>query len=125
MALSAAVVLSNPTIPYNRPSLAQVTISNSGGSPVTLKDLHPLVGAGTGLNSGVALGAWGPAIQPLVIPASGSAIATFPVVPFSPQVAGPSTEPLTYSIGCTLMTSDGSSFTATPATLTITPMVAN
>lgn len=121
MALSAVITLSSPTLSYNAPGLAQVAISNSGDSPVTLKDLRPIIGS----NTGVIQGQWGPPINPLVVPASGSVTETFALVPVSPQVVGPSTQPTTYSVGANLITSDGSSFAATPATLTVSPITAN
>lgn len=125
MAITASIFMSPSTVPYNRPSHASVVMANTGGSDVTIQTLQPLVNTGGGENTGIGLGAWAPGIKPIVVPAGNSVITTFEVLPFSPQVAGPSTQPTTYSVTCVVTTSDGSVTSPTPATLTVTPITAN
>lgn len=121
MALSATISMSPSTVPYNAGSVAVVTISNSGGSPVTLLDLRLSPGHTALVKSNQSQ-----PITPLSIPAGGSAITTVKVVPVAPQVVPASSLQVTsYSIGANLITSDGSSFAATPATLTVSPPLAN
>jgi hypothetical protein len=126
MAVTAVISLPHATVPYNRSSVAVVTISNGGDSAVTLSDLRPVIGANRGINTGINQSNQSQPITPLSIPASGSAITTFTINAFAPQVVPFSSEtPTTYSIGANLITSDGQSIAATPATLTISPPSAN
>jgi len=135
MALTASISLSQSTIGYNQKSSANVTISNSGGSDVTLSHLSPQILASGSEQYTVNLNsrASGPGLTgfspPITVPATGSVVVPFSYVVFSPQVAESGnlsqSVPATYSVGCNLITSDGSSFAPTAATLTISPILAN
>lgn len=119
MAMSASIALNPSSAPFNKPCTAIVTVSNSGASDVTLSSLQPLV-----YSSGEDISAYNtgctsqqpPRLINVTVPASGSANVTFPFVVFAPHAPGATS--LTYSIGCQIISSDGSSFAPTPATLT-------
>lgn len=134
MAITATIALDQTPIGYNQKSHATVTVSNSGGSDVTVTSLHPLILATgaptyeTNINSrasGLPKG-FG---QQFTSPAGGSVQVPFDYLVFSPQVLEQGnldqSVPLTYTVGCTVGTSDGSLVAPTPATVTITPIVAN
>jgi|SRR5271165_4283401 len=123
MTLSASVSMVPSSLSFNNPSTALVTVSNSGGSNVKLVSLTPIVNSdgskGTAVSS-INLQAPNASV---VVPATGSVIVPFQIVCWAPQ--GPnlsSLSPSVYSIGANLITSDGSSFSATPANLTINPL---
>lgn len=126
MALTATIALAQTPIAYNQKSSANVTVSNSGGADVTIVTLQPEFVpdrqfAASDLPKGFG--------QTFTVPASGSVVVPFDYVIFSPQVAEngnlSQSIPATYTVGCNIITSDGSSFSPTPATLTITPIQAN
>jgi hypothetical protein len=134
MAISASLALAETPIAYNQQSSANVTISNSGGSAVTVVDLQPQILASsapsyqTNVNSSSSSLPKGFG-QVFSVPASGSVVVPFSYCIFSPQVAEngnlDQSVPATYSIGCNIITSDGSSTAPSPQTLTITPISAN
>src|SRR5271166_5884398 len=99
MSMSATLSLAPSTAPYNAPTTAVVTISNSGGSPVNLVTLQPIIN-GDSVKDGAASPQQ--TLPTLVVPAGGSLITTFSFVPFAPQVVGPSTSPTTYQVGCNI-----------------------
>jgi hypothetical protein len=136
MALSATISLAQTPIGYNQQSSASVTVSNSGGSPVTITGFAPQILATgaptyqTNIDSQASLPTLaGINALPLTVPASGSLVVAFAYNVFSPQVAEAGnldqSVPTTYAVGCIVDTSDGSRFSPTPATVTITPISAN
>lgn len=134
MALSATLSLSQSPIGYNQKSSANVTVSNSGGSPVTVLSLQPQILASgapsleTNINSSSSSLPQGFGMV-FSVPAGGSVVIPFDYNVFSPQVVESGnldqSVPTTYSIGCNIITSDGSSFAPSPQTVTITPISAN
>lgn len=135
MAMSATIALAQTPIGYNQQSSANVTVSNSGGAAVTITSFKPqlLATGAPSYQTNIDSRASGPGIQgfapPLTVPAGGSLVVPFTYVCFSPQVVEngnlSQSVPATYGVGCNIITSDGSSFAPTPATLTITPISAN
>lgn len=134
MALSATLSLSQTPISFNQKSTANVTVSNSGGSAVSITSLKIIIlatGAPTyetdinSKSSGLPKG-FG---QQFSVPAGGSVVIPFDYLIYSPQVveSGNLDQSVgtTYSIGCYLMGSDGSLFSPSPQTQTITPISAN
>lgn len=116
MAMSATIALSSATCKINQQVLATVTVSNSGGSDVTVTGIRPTIlftNAPTNDPAAAAVGA--PAISsgfPVIVPASGTLKVTFGVVPFISSGTG------TFSIGAICTSNDGSVFSPTATTLT-------
>jgi hypothetical protein len=135
MALSATISLAQTPISFNQQSSANVTISNSGGSAVSVVTLSPQILASSAPSYETNTSSRSSSLpkgfgQQFSVPASGSVVVPFNFVVFSPQVAMNSQESqsvgTTYSISCNIETSDGSAFApASPATLTITPNSVN
>lgn len=135
MALTATIALVETPIAYNQRSTANVTISNSGASPVTVLTLQPqILPTPSDPNYEMGINAQSSDLpkgfgQQFVAPAGGSVQVPFDYLLFSPQVAEngnlSQSVPVTYLIGCNIYTSDGSAFSPTPATQTITPIQAN
>jgi hypothetical protein len=118
MSMSATISIPS-TGTVNQPLVATLTVSNSGSSAVNLTSVAPLAYNTSGSlmtpgSSPVALGdvPLGPNSL-LTVSAGGSLILTFPVI-FSAPSNG------TYSVGAYLQSNDGSSFSPTPATTTVT-----
>jgi hypothetical protein len=134
MALSATLSLNQTPIGYNQNSGCQVTISNSGGSPVTVETVQlQILASGapqydTNINSQYSSLPQGFG-QVFTSPAGGSVIVPCSFVIFSPQVVEngnlDQSVPTTYSVIANCYTSDGSSFSSPSQTLTITPISAN
>lgn len=114
--MTATIALSSATCKINQQVMATLTISNSGGSAVSVTGIQPNVlftGALSSDPAACALGA--PAFSPgfsVSVPASGSLKFTFGVVPFISTGSG------TFSIGAICNSSDGSVFSPTATTLT-------
>jgi hypothetical protein len=135
MAMSATIALVESTIAYNQRSSANVTISNSSASPVTILTLQPQILPDTSNpNYEIPINTQSSDLpkgfgQAFVAPATGSVVVPFDYLVFSPQVVSngnlSQSVPVTYSVGCNIYSSDGSSFAPTPATVTITPITAN
>jgi hypothetical protein len=134
MALTATIALAQSPIGYNQQSSANVTISNSGASAVTVQELHPQILPTGAPNYEMNVNARFSALpkgfgQQFIAPASGSVVVPFNFLLFSPQVLEQGnldqSVPQTYQVSCNIFTSDGSSFAPTPVTLTITPITAN
>lgn len=130
MALSATISVPS-SASFNQVVTANVTLSNSGGSPVTVTSLktiiQPLNAPNYEINSdskssGLPKG-FG---QSFISPAGGSVQFPFSFVINSPQVAASSSalaSPSTsYTVGCAISTSDGSVTSPTPASFTIIPL---
>jgi hypothetical protein len=121
MALSATIALSTASAPINQAVNGSITVSNSGGSAVTVLYCEPKAkmtgSASSELNTGLAVSQSVPLGSPLSVPASGSVVIPVTYVFFAPSGSS------TYDCFGTLQTSDGSVFNPSPAaTVTITPI---
>lgn len=107
MALSCTIAASKSTPGLNQQITLSVTISNSGGSAVTVSSVTPLVSPiGGALMSAPAL-----PLAAISVPASGTAVVTYTAVM---QASG------TYTFNAACITSDGSDFSAaSPASVTV------
>ncbi len=131
MAITATLALSQSPISFNQVSTANVTVSNSGASAVTVTGLYTRVApvGGSAYSTGAESQASGlPAgfAPAITVPAGGSTQFSVSYLVFSPQVAtsssalaAPSTS---YTVGCDIYTSDGSVTSPTAQALTITPL---
>lgn len=117
MAMTASIALSSATSVKNQQVLATLTISNSAGSAVTVTGIRPtalFTGAPSNDPAACALGM--PVFSPgfsVSVPASGSLKFTFGVVGFISTGTG------TFSIGAICNSNDGSVFSPTVTTLTV------
>lgn len=118
MALSATISLSLATVQISQPTIATLTISNSGGVSVNLTICQPTViqHGGSQPSSWIPFAA-GSMLDGLAgsikVPASGSLVLLIPYVFFQPSSS-------TYDVSCNLTTSDGSFFSPTAAQVTVT-----
>lgn len=117
MAMSATIALSSATAKINQVITATLTISNSGGSPVNVTSIQPvlkLTGAPSNdfpaANAGVA--SLGPG-ENVTVPAGGTLVMPFGAVFFA------SSGSTTYDVGAVCQSNDGSIFSPTAATVTI------
>jgi hypothetical protein len=123
MALSATISLNQSVAQINQPTLASLTISNSSGSSIKITSVTPTVvldSNSAALDASSFSGGtvpFGPGYTSIV-PANGSLVLQFSVCVFEPSLTFPST--VLYSVGANISASDGSYFSPTPATLTVT-----
>lgn len=121
MALSAVVTLNLSTVQVEQKCNATITVTNPDLVDVSIVDIYPTVRETSDPvaedASSVAFGRppLGPNVD-AVVPASGTKTFSFGL-----NVHGPTAD--TYSVGAQLLASDGQSFVATPATLTVTRVV--
>lgn len=145
MAITAAIVLNPTTANTLQQVAAALTVSNSGGSAVIVTSVAPnenVAGASTQTSGAILLGQpnTGPGMN-VTVPAGGSLVLNFSVVPIAPNVGVYNTNPFpssgvggvpivplqpesqpaqqTYDIGALVSTSDGSVVSATVAILTV------
>lgn len=121
MAVTATISVNPSTAIINQPVNGSVTISNSGGAPVTLLYCEPkakMTGSvSSELNTGMAVSQSVPLGSPMTVPASGTLVVPLTYVFFAPSGSS------TYDCFCTLQTSDGSVVNASPAaTVTVQPI---
>lgn len=145
MAITAAIVMSSATVNTYQKSTATLTVTNSGGSAISVTGIAPWVSRTTAATQvGVPVAVGQPFIGPgstLSVSASGTLNFTWDVVPMAPQVANYTSNPfpsagvggvaitplppeamaqqLVYDVGATVYTADGSVTNATTATLTV------
>jgi hypothetical protein len=125
MAMTATIA-TNPadTAVTEQPVTMVLTISNSGSSPIDMVAVVPYVlstgGVKSVINSGVSIGPinFGPGAVKTVNP-SGTLVITFPVTFHAPSSGVLSTTVLTYDVGATCYSSDGSVFIPTADTITV------
>jgi hypothetical protein len=123
MAITAAITLSSATVTAGQKVTATCTVSNSGGSAVTVTAIRPMLSPqnSTSENTSGAQGTvpLGPGMTTSVA-ASGSTAFTYDVIPFAPTsgygLAMPASQ--VYDVGATVYTSDGAVTDATSTTLT-------
>lgn len=134
MAMTATIALT-PTsnVFVGQKIVATVVISNSGGSDVTVSSFEPyyfLTPNSTVFTQTEPI-ARGKGIlayaQTKTVPASGTLNVNFPIVFNAPSgdlsLSGASVVPsTTWSVGCTIVSSDGSVFKPTAATVTVNPV---
>lgn len=131
MAITATISLSPTTVNVNTPTVATLTVSNSGGSAVNVTSVTPdarLTGGLYSVPPGVAFGLvpLGPG-APVSVAASGSLVLTFPVIFFAPSGSlslsgGVVVASTTYDVAATIYTSDGAITAPTAATVTVNPI---
>jgi len=128
MALSATIALSQAgtvisTVPREQKFRATVTVSNSGGSPISLDEITPSAkNTSQAFADQMASAALGTcridSSNP--VPAGGSAIYVFDVSIHAPSNPSISTHtPTTYDVDCVIY-GDGEVVQPTPATITVT-----
>jgi hypothetical protein len=125
MAITASVAMSSATCKSGQQVIATLTVSNSGGSAVVVTGIEPVVTPNGQTSQAVAVGVGRPAVGgnfSSSVAASGSTAFPFPVCPNAPTTSAGLAMPssLVYSIGATVLTSDGAITAATPATVTVT-----
>lgn len=129
MALTASLSLNMTTATVNQQINGSLTISNSGGSPVSVSQLLPHARK-TGsslqdLNTGVAV--TGPQLGPNYpnsVPAGGSLVFPLSYTFFSPSssLAGTGYADGTFDCRCLCYGADGSVFSPTAAMVTVNPI---
>ncbi len=123
MAITASVALSSATATIGQRVSVALTVSNSGGSAVTVTGIRPMMSPqnSTLETTSVAQGTvpLGPGMT-VSVAGSGSTVFAYDVIPFTPTsgygLAMPATQ--VYDVGATVYTSDGAVTDATSATLT-------
>lgn len=124
MAMTATIACLPKTAKNNQPVTATLTVSNSGGSTVNVTSVTPLAFetgavAADKPNAAVAFGTGTSGISgpPIRVPvtASGTAVLVFQVTFFAA-----STNSSTYDVGAVLTSDDGSVFSPTADTVTVT-----
>lgn len=121
-----ATIATNPdlTAVTEQPVVAVLTISNSGSSPVHMTSIVPYALPTGGVNSTIGIGVsigeinFGPNTN-LVVGASGSLVVTIPFIFHAPSSGILSTTVLTYDVGATCYSDDGSVFKPTVDTITV------
>jgi hypothetical protein len=123
MAITASVALSSATATAGQRVAVALTVSNSGGSAVTVTAIRPMMSPAnsTKETTSVAQGMapLGPGMT-VSVAASGSTVFSYDIVPFTPTsgygLAMPASQ--VYDVGATVYTSDGAVTDATSTTLT-------
>lgn len=128
MAITASVSLSQSTVTIHEPLQVAVTVSNSGGAPVTMNTITPrVIFTGDGVTEDASsISTHEVLLGPLfnsVVPAGGSTIFNFPLVVHAPSTGVLGTGTGTYSVNCIIYGADGSVTTPTAATLTVNPVL--
>jgi len=117
MAMTATIAVSSATAKPNKELVVTLTVSNSGGSAINMQSvLTTCVQTGNAGSipaaAGFGLAPLGPG-QNISVPASGSLILKYGIVFFAPSIG------TTYSIGAICNSADGSVFSPTAATCTV------
>lgn len=117
MAMTATISANTATAKVNKEVVLTLTVSNSGGSAINLTNVTPTcIQTGAPSNdpapANFGLAPLGPGL-PISVPASGSLVLKYGVVFFGPGYG------TTYSIGAICNSSDGSVFSPTAATVTV------
>lgn len=129
MAITAAITLGSATLTTGQKTAVTCTVSNSGGSAVTVTGIVPLCMPAGSTKRTVAVALGEPPLGPgmtVSVAASGSTPFTWDAVPFAPTsgqgLAMPAQQ--IYDMGATVYTSDGAITAATTTTLTVNDPVA-
>lgn len=125
MAMTATITTSPATTAYTEADCTGVlVVSNSSAYPVNILNVVPYVKPTSGsvgtINTGVSIGpvSNGPNVN-LTVPASSSLTVTFPFTVHAPSNGILGTGSGTYDVGATIYSNDGSVFSPTAATLTV------
>lgn len=126
MATTAAITLSSATATPSKLVDVTCTVSNSGASAVTVRDIVAIVTPTTATTQAVAASPGTPVIQPGVnssVAAGGSTAYHWKTTAFAPPAASVGGLPASYvyDIGARVRMSDGSTVDASTATLTVAP----
>lgn len=123
MAITAAITLSDSSVLSEESIVATCTVSNSGGAAVQVTSIDPTAATtgATPQNTSAGLGL--PYQDPGAtnsVPAGGTCVYRFGVVPHAPARAAPGTTVLTrvIDIGAVVRTTDGATTNASTAALT-------
>ncbi len=123
MALSATVTLNNSSAPVGQTIRAFITVTNTNPTATTILYIIPQIKQ-TGNTLPVDRSAYGagPVAQPgnIPVPAGGSEVFTMDVAFYTPSLIIDGSTQTTYDVGCLIAGSDGSVFSPTPATCSIT-----
>lgn len=115
MALTATIALNRSTAPREQKVTASVTVSNSGGADVAIKEIVPKIKiTNETFPQDASSVAPGKCLVPQVVPAGGSALYIFDVCFHASSFFS------TYDVGCLIYGADGSIVSPTPATIPIT-----
>ena len=129
MALTATISLTQSTTTIHEPNMAAVTVSNSGGSPISINTITPnIVFTGDAVTEDATSWSYHEVLLgtlfPSSVPAGGSTIFNFPFVIHAPSTGVTGTGSGTYSVSCTIYGADGSVTTpASAATVTVNPVL--
>lgn len=123
MAITAAIALNDSSVLSEEPVLATCTISNSGDVAVQVTSVDPLAKTTGATPQNTSAGLGMPYQLPgatTTVPAGGTCVFLFGVVPHAPQRAAPGTTVQTrvIDIGAVVRTTDGATTNATTAALT-------
>jgi len=124
MAISASITLDRSVTQRNTKVRALLTVSNSGGNPVTILNVVPSVQSTVAPNANSTTSAKGQVIANVVIPAGGSNTLVWDTML---ETANPTTNydvvpaQNAYNIGCTIYGDDGSVTSPAVQTVTIRP----
>lgn len=119
MAITASIALSPSTVVINQPVNGVVTVSNSGGASVNVLSLTPtaIPTGGTASLNALSCGFGDAPLSPgftVAVAASGTL-----KIPVSYVFYTPSTASTTYTLGASVVTSDGAVTAASTATVTV------
>lgn len=123
MSLSATVTLNKSSAQVGQVIRAFITVSNSGAAAVSILDISPqLKQTGNTFPLDRSSYGAGPVAQPgnIPVPAGGSEIFTMDIAFYTPSFILDGAVQTTYDVGCLISAQDGSLFTPTPATVSIT-----
>lgn len=129
MALTATISLSQSTVTIHEPTVATLTVSNSGGAAVNMSQITPRINftgdsatedaSSVGVTNSVLIN---PANQS--VPAGGSTIYSFQLVVHAPSTGVDGLGTGTYDVSAQCYGADGSSFKpSSAATLTVNPVL--
>lgn len=128
MALTATISLSQSTVTIHQPTIAKLTVSNSGGAAINMAQITPRVNF-TGDAATEDASSYGCTNSVLInpanqsVPAGGSTIYSFEVVVHAPSTGIDGLGSGTYDVGAQCYGADGQSFVPTATTLTVNPVL--
>src|SRR5262249_27211929 len=118
MAITGSIALSSATAKQEQTVTATLTITNSGGSPINVNSVQPLL-TPNGLNSqpyaaAVGIPQVGGAFPSSVPGSNGTLLLTWGITPHAPTntTLGANSGSFVYTVGAIILTNDGSITTA-------------
>ncbi len=125
MAITASVALSSATSKPGQRVAVALTVSNSGGSAVSVTSIQPMMSPASSTKETTSVAQGMPPLGPgmtVSVAASGSTVFAYDILAHTPTsgygLAMPAEQ--VYDVGATIYTSDGSITDATSTTLTVT-----